>query len=198
MFICQYLFILSGSAQSHQQDLTKFVQAELIFPLLKNKITKKKNKKNKKKQDHVYPGSEWVYPVGPGWSRLSIAIGQRRSQGRRPPWGPPLSLKKLVKHNHPFRFLFLFFSFSSLKKKCIGGIVDLQCCVSVVQQSDSVIHIHISTLVQILFPYRPLQNIEQSSLCYTVGPYQLVVLYIVVCVYQSQSHSLSIFPIITW
>ena len=137
---------------------------QLWMTCYKNILSLKKNKKNKKKQDHVYPGSEWVYPVGPGWSRLSIAIGQRRSQGRRPPWGPPLSLKKLVKHNHPFRFLFLFFSFSSLKKKCIGGIVDLQCCVSVVQQSDSVIHIHISTRVQILFPYRPLQNIEQSFL----------------------------------
>ena len=43
--------------------------------------------------------------------------------------------------------------------------------VSGVQQSDSVIHIHVSTLVQILFPFRLLQNTEQSSLCYTVGPY---------------------------
>ena len=30
-------------------------------------------------------------------------------------------------------------------------IVDLQCCVSAVQQSDSVIHMHISILFQILF-----------------------------------------------
>ena len=28
------------------------------------------------------------------------------------------------------------------------------------------------------FPYRPLQSVEQSSLCYTIGPYQLCVLYI--------------------
>ena len=42
--------------------------------------------------------------------------------------------------------------------------------VSGVQQSDSVIHIHVSILFQILFPLRLLQNIEQSSLCYTVGP----------------------------
>ena len=41
------------------------------------------------------------------------------------------------------------------------SVVDLQCCVSVsVQQSESVIHIHISTLVSILFPYRSLQSIE--------------------------------------
>ena len=38
------------------------------------------------------------------------------------------------------------------------------------QQSDSVIHINVSILFQILFPYRCLQNIEQSSLCYIVGP----------------------------
>ena len=40
--------------------------------------------------------------------------------------------------------------------------------VSAVQQSDSVIHIHVSILFQILFPFRLLQNIEQSSLCYIV------------------------------
>ena len=34
--------------------------------------------------------------------------------------------------------------------------------VSGVQQSDSVIHIHVSILFQILFPFRLLQNIEQS------------------------------------
>ena len=37
-----------------------------------------------------------------------------------------------------------------------------------VQQSDSVIHI--SILFQILLPFRLLQSIQQSSLCYTVGP----------------------------
>ena len=43
-----------------------------------------------------------------------------------------------------------------------------------VQQSDSVIHIHVSILFQIIFPFRLLQNIEQHSLCYTVGPYIMV------------------------
>ena len=38
--------------------------------------------------------------------------------------------------------------------------------VSGVQQSDSVIHIHMSILFQIPFPYRLVQNIEQRSLCY--------------------------------
>ena len=47
---------------------------------------------------------------------------------------------------------------------------------------------------QILFPYRQLQSTEQSSLCYTVGPYQLSILYIVVCICQSQSPNLSFLP----
>ena len=41
--------------------------------------------------------------------------------------------------------------------------------VSGVPQSERAIHIPISALFQILFPYRSLQNIEQSSLCSTVG-----------------------------
>ena len=40
--------------------------------------------------------------------------------------------------------------------------------VSSVQQSGSVIHV--SILFQSLFPFRLLQSIEQSFLCYTVGP----------------------------
>ena len=48
--------------------------------------------------------------------------------------------------------------------------------VSGVQQSDSVIHLHVPILFQILFPFRLLQNIEQSSLCYTVGPCLLSIL----------------------
>ena len=42
--------------------------------------------------------------------------------------------------------------------------------VSGVQQTDSVIHIHVSILFQIIFLFRLLQNIEQSSLCYAIGP----------------------------
>ena len=36
--------------------------------------------------------------------------------------------------------------------------------VSGVQQSDSVLHVHISILFQILFPFRLLHNTEQNSL----------------------------------
>ena len=48
------------------------------------------------------------------------------------------------------------------------------------------IYIYICILFQILFPYRLLQNIEYSLLCYTVGPCWLSILYIVVCIYYSQ------------
>ena len=53
--------------------------------------------------------------------------------------------------------------------------------VSRVQQSDSVINIHVSILFQIPFPFRLLQNIEQCSLCYTVDPCWLSILNIAVC-----------------
>ena len=55
-----------------------------------------------------------------------------------------------------------------------------------VQQGDSVIHTVFSYtyiyiyFFQILFPYMLLQNIEYSSLCYTVGPCWLSILYLLV------------------
>ena len=57
-------------------------------------------------------------------------------------------------------------------------IADLQYYVSGVQQSDSVIF-----LFQPLFHDRFLQDIESSSLCYTIGPGCLSILYLVVCIY---------------
>ena len=63
--------------------------------------------------------------------------------------------------------------------------------VSGVQQSDSVIHIHVSILFQILVPFRLLQSIEQMSLCCTVGPCWLSILNITECTSQSQTPNLS-------
>ena len=57
--------------------------------------------------------------------------------------------------------------------------------VSGVQQRDSVIHIHGCILFQILFLIRLLQNIEPSSLCYTVGPCWLSILNIAMCTCRS-------------
>ena len=53
--------------------------------------------------------------------------------------------------------------------------------VSGVQQSGSVIHIHVSLLFQIVFHFRLLQNIGQSSLCYTVDLCWLSIFNIAVC-----------------
>ena len=71
---------------------------------------------------------------------------------------------------HPF---FLFVCFLNIFKLSFIGVQLIYnvALVSAVQQSESVIHIHISTLFQILFPYRSLQSIEQSSLSYTEGSF---------------------------
>ena len=53
------------------------------------------------------------------------------------------------------------------------------------QQSDTVTYTDISVFFQIVFPYSLLQNIEYGSLCYTVGPCYLYVLYIVVYIYTT-------------
>ena len=64
--------------------------------------------------------------------------------------------------------------------------------VSGVQQmtNDSAIHVYVSILFQILCQFRLSQNIEQSSLYYTVGPCWLSVLNTVVCACQSQTPKL--------
>ena len=73
------------------------------------------------------------------------------------------------------------------------SIVNLQSvsfrCTAVIQLY---IYIHIYILFQILFHYRLWQITEYSSLCYTVGPCCLSILYIVVCICQSQTPDLSL------
>ena len=64
--------------------------------------------------------------------------------------------------------------------------------VSDVQQSNSVIRIHVAILFQIFCPFGLLQNIEQHSLCYTVGPCWLSILNLTVCTCQYQTSSLSL------
>ena len=66
--------------------------------------------------------------------------------------------------------------------------------VSGIQQSDSVIHI--SILYEIPFPFRLLQNIEQSSACYIVGPYWLSIFNI--CVLSRSVMSDSLRPYGLW
>jgi len=57
--------------------------------------------------------------------------------------------------------------------------------VSTVQQSESILPIHISPLFWISFPFRLPQSRQYSSLCYTVGSHYLPVLYVVVYIYVS-------------
>ena len=68
-------------------------------------------------------------------------------------------------------------------------IVDLLYCVNFCcVANDSVLFICIYimytyTLLKIIFTYKLLQNTEYISLCYTVGPYWLPILYIAVCIF---------------
>ena len=65
-----------------------------------------------------------------------------------------------------------------------------------VQQIHSIINTHTRThiLFQIIFPYRLLQDIDYSSLCYRVDSSQLSILYIVVCMCLSPKPNLSLPP----
>ena len=59
------------------------------------------------------------------------------------------------------------------------------CSFQVYNKSDSVIYIYVDIYIffsRFFFPYRLLQNIEYSSLCYSVGPCWLSILYIAVCI----------------
>ena len=66
--------------------------------------------------------------------------------------------------------------------------------VSDIQQSDSVILMHVSILFQTLFSFRCYKNIEQSFLCSTVGLCWLSILNTAVCTRQCQTPKLSLLP----
>ena len=87
---------------------------------------------------------------------------------------------------HRFQFMyilpetryFLFF-YSNHPNFLSWDMLDLQYSVSFrCQQSD----FYFSVLFSILFHYSLLQNIQYSSLCYTVSPCCLSILYMVVCI----------------
>ena len=91
-----------------------------------------------------------------------------------------------------------FFFCSVLLLKLIyfyRSIINLQCCVNFrcTAKWFSYTYIYIY-FFQILFPYRLLQNIEYSSVCYTIGPCWLSILFIAVCTCQSQAPNLSLLP----
>ena len=79
------------------------------------------------------------------------------------------SLCYTVGHCFYLFFIFIFIIFKFLFYIGVYFIYNFLLA-SGVQQSDSVIHIHISILFQSIFPFRLLQNVEQSSLSrVTVG-----------------------------
>ena len=78
---------------------------------------------------------------------------------------------------------FFFFSFLfSIGVELINNVV----WTSGIQQSDSDIHINVSIPFQNFFPFKLLHNMEQSSLCYAVGPCWLSI-FIVMCICQSHT-----------
>ena len=82
-------------------------------------------------------------------------------------------------------------------------VVEFQCCVSFrcTAKWFSYTYICIYILFHILFHYSLLQDIEYSFLCYTVWPCCLSILYVVVCIYSSQTPYLFLIPplfFLTW
>ena len=76
------------------------------------------------------------------------------------------------------KYFFVFnFNFLTPKTCCIGvWPINKIVIFSSEQRRDSVIHIHVSIPPQTPFPSRLPHNIEQSSLCYTLGPCWLSIL----------------------
>ena len=72
----------------------------------------------------------------------------------------------------------------TLKKLYILYSINNIVVVSGGQPKDSAAHIHASILPQHSLPSRLSHNIEQSSLCYTVGPCWLFILNITVCTFK--------------
>ena len=62
------------------------------------------------------------------------------------------------------------------------NVVDLQCCVNFCRTAKWFSYTYIYILFYILFHYGLSQDIEYSSLCYTVGPCCLSSLYILACI----------------
>ena len=62
----------------------------------------------------------------------------------------------------------------------------------------SAIHIHVSSLPQTLLPFRLPHNIEQSSMCYTVGSCWLSILNIAVHVHPKLDPVFWFFPFTPW
>ena len=108
--------------------------------------------------------------VGEGMGTLSGDTG--RNRGRK--WRKALSYRGFQEAeggwNEEYLFTYLFCKLFIF----VGGIaINKVVIVSGEQRRDSAIHTHVSILSQTPLPSRLPHIIEQSSLCYTVGPYSL-------------------------
>ena len=70
--------------------------------------------------------------------------------------------------------------FLELKKLFYNGrqFLNSDMLITAVQQSESVLPIQVSILLQTLFSFKLLQNVEFSSLCYAIGPCLLSTLWV--------------------
>ena len=93
----------------------------------------------------------------------------------------------LVHETDPHRVFCFFPFFKKVLFYIVVKLINNVMLVSGIEQSGSVMPIHVSILFQILVPFRLFHNIEQSSLCYTGGRYWSSILNIVVCTCQSQT-----------
>lgn len=84
-------------------------------------------------------------------------------------------------------------AYSSYLKKIYWSLADLQCCDSSRCSAKWINYTYIYTIpFQTMFSQRLLQSTELSPLCHTVGFCDLPILYIVVCIRQSQLPNLSL------
>ena len=107
---------------------------------------------------HLWSRLQWWW----SWSLPSSLLSSRNGKKN----------EKLIIALYNFFFNLLFILYWSTVSVLVSGV----------QQIDSVIHIHLPFFVRFCSLYRLLQNIEQSSLCYTGGPCSVSILYIVACI----------------
>ena len=139
----------------------------------------------------VFPSSH-IHPVLQFWTREGSSASSTPSPSRHQslPYRCNHQAQFIILNPHMLilpllRLLQSSFFFSFIGVELTYNAVLVSC----IQQSESVIHIHVFILFQIFVPYRLLQNIiKYSSLCYTVGPF-LVMYFIYSSVYALTPNS---------
>ena len=107
-------------------------------------------------------------------SSIKLVIGSQKAKKRK----EKKKLRIHKKKNHNFNpFLIIFFLRFNEVYLIYKAVI-----ISAVQQSDPVIHRHISIIFQSPFLPRLSQNTGQNSLCYTASPCWLIISYTPVCI----------------